>query len=57
MYPSLKGIKIAVLGGDAREVILVVSALLNLGTEIRLIGMPAQKNPSITMCRTITDEF
>jgi len=56
MYPSLKGIKIAVLGGDAREVILV-SALLNLGTEIRLIGMPAQKNPSITMCRTITDEF
>ena len=39
MYPDLKGIEVAVLGGDARELILV-SELLNLGAKIKITGLP-----------------
>lgn len=54
MYPNLKGIEVAVLGGDAREFILV-SELLNLGAKIKITGLPVQKLPNVTMCKTVID--
>ncbi|AQS59323.1 dipicolinate synthase subunit DpsA [Desulforamulus ferrireducens] len=44
MQPDLKGIKVAVLGGDAREVILA-STLSRLGAHVRVVGLPVKSDP------------
>lgn len=54
MLPDLQGIKIAVLGGDAREIILV-SELVRLGGQVRVVGLPVQQTINVTTCDTITE--
>ncbi|CCO09409.1 dipicolinate synthase subunit DpsA [Desulforamulus hydrothermalis] len=44
MQPDLKGVKVAVLGGDAREIVLV-STLSRLGAHVRVVGLPVKQDP------------
>ncbi|AEG60174.1 dipicolinate synthase subunit DpsA [Desulforamulus ruminis] len=44
MQPDLKGVKVAVLGGDAREIVLV-STLSRLGAYVRVVGLPVKNDP------------
>ncbi|MCL5289483.1 MAG: dipicolinate synthase subunit DpsA [Bacillota bacterium] len=44
MQPDLKGVKVAVLGGDAREIVLV-STLSRLGAYVRVVGLPVKHDP------------
>ncbi len=44
MQPDLKGVKVAVLGGDAREIELV-STLSRLGAHVRVVGLPVKHDP------------
>lgn len=52
MLPDLKGIKVAVLGGDAREIILV-SELARLGAQIQVVGLPVLKTVNVSLCDDI----
>ncbi|MBM7854455.1 dipicolinate synthase subunit A [Desulfohalotomaculum tongense] len=54
MHPDLQGIKVAVLGGDAREIILV-SELSRLGIKLQVVGLPVQNTPNVTTCCNIAD--
>ncbi|MGB9803577.1 dipicolinate synthase subunit DpsA, partial [Desulfofundulus sp.] len=51
MQPDLKGIKLAVLGGDAREKILV-ERLAVLGAHLKVVGVPVE-GENITPCGEI----
>ncbi|MCL5780432.1 MAG: dipicolinate synthase subunit DpsA [Firmicutes bacterium] len=44
MQPDLNGVKVAVLGGDAREIVLV-STLSRLGAHVRVVGLPVKQDP------------
>lgn len=44
MQPDLKGVKVAVLGGDAREIVLV-STLSRLGAHVQVVGLPVKHEP------------
>lgn len=44
MQPNIKGVKVAVLGGDAREVVLV-STLSRLGAHVQVVGLPIINEP------------
>lgn len=44
MQPDLKGVQVAVLGGDAREIVLVAS-LSRLGAYVRVVGLPVKNDP------------
>ncbi|MEG6615703.1 dipicolinate synthase subunit DpsA [Peptococcaceae bacterium 1198_IL3148] len=48
MQPDLQGIRIAVLGGDARE-ILLVSELSRLGAHVQVVGLPVQGTENVTI--------
>lgn len=54
MLPDLQGIKVAVLGGDAREIILV-SELARLGAQVQVVGLPVPKTINVTLCANVTD--
>jgi len=49
MEGMLVGIKVALLGGDAREVVLL-KELLKLGAEVRTAGLPAQQEQKNYEC-------
>lgn len=44
MSSQFKGLKVAVLGGDARELV-VIEELVKLGLEVRASGLPVVSNP------------
>jgi dipicolinate synthase subunit A len=48
MQPDLQGVRVAVLGGDAREIILV-SELSRLGAKVQIVGLPAQETENVTI--------
>lgn len=53
MQPDLKGVKVAVLGGDARELVLV-SALSRLGAHVQVAGLPVKNDPPhVTLCHSL----
>ena len=54
MQPNLEGVRIAVLGGDAREIVLT-SELLRLGAKVQAVGVPVQGLPNVTVCYTVAD--
>lgn len=54
MQPDLQGVKIAVLGGDAREIILV-HELSRLGAIIQVVGLPVQESPNVTECHDVSE--
>lgn len=56
MQPHLSGVTVAVLGGDAREVVLA-KGLLAAGVSIRAVGMPDsfKAGPGVEICRDIPE--
>lgn len=54
MQPNLAGIKIAVLGGDAREIVLT-SELSRLGAKLQVIGVPVTGLSNVKVCHTVSD--
>ncbi len=54
MQPDLQGIKVAVLGGDAREIILV-SELSRLGAMVHVVAVPVQNDPNVIECATVAE--
>lgn len=54
MFRKLPGLRIAVLGGDAREVFLV-EHLAGLGLLVRVFGLPVAKGESITPCQSLAE--
>ncbi|MEW5898495.1 MAG: dipicolinate synthase subunit A N-terminal domain-containing protein, partial [Bacillota bacterium] len=51
MFAKLPGIKIAILGGDAREVYLA-GHLAGLGFSVRVFGLPAPEGANVTVCQS-----
>lgn len=51
MSSLLKGIKLAVLGGDARELVMIPE-LLKLGMEVQVVGLPLENNEAVKVCAT-----
>ncbi|MFZ5649087.1 MAG: dipicolinate synthase subunit DpsA [Bacillota bacterium] len=56
MQPHLSGVTVAVLGGDAREVVLA-EGLLAAGARIRAVGTPdsLKRGPGVEICRDISE--
>ncbi len=55
MQPDLKGVKVAVLGGDAREIILV-STLSRLGAHVQVVGLPVKNDPPhVRVCQSLDE--
>jgi dipicolinate synthase subunit A len=54
MQPDLKGIKIAVLGGDARER-FVVERLAALGAQLQIVGLPVAENAGVKLFQHIEE--
>ncbi|WP_031514450.1 dipicolinate synthase subunit DpsA [Desulfofalx alkaliphila] len=54
MQPDLQGVKVAVLGGDAREIILV-HEFSRLGAQVQVAGLPVQQSDHVIVCRTVAD--
>ncbi|MTI82260.1 MAG: dipicolinate synthase subunit DpsA [Firmicutes bacterium] len=54
MHPELQGLKLAVLGGDAREIILV-SELSRVGIKVQVAGLPVQNTPNVTVCHSTAE--
>jgi len=56
MQPSLEGVKIAVLGGDARELALAGELALS-GAAVKVVGLPAGSGPEerLTACRCLRE--
>lgn len=55
MQPDLRGIKVGVLGGDARELVLV-STLVTLGAQVKVVGLPVTEElPHIRVCPTLEE--
>lgn len=56
MQPHMSGVTVAVLGGDAREVVLA-KGLLAAGVRIRAVGMPDSLKtcPGLEICRDIPE--
>lgn len=55
MQPDLKGINVAVLGGDAREIVLV-STLSRLGAYVKVVGLPVNSDPPhVTICGSLEE--
>lgn len=55
MQPDLKGVKVAVLGGDAREIVLVAK-LSRLGAHVRVVGLPVKNDPpNVTLYQSMED--
>lgn len=54
MQPHLKGVTVAVLGGDAREAFLV-QHLADIGVRVRVVGLPVEAREGIDTCRDIPD--
>ena len=52
MQPDLKGVKIAVLGGDARETYLV-ERLAALGAHLHIVGLPVTENANVRIFQQI----
>ncbi len=52
MQPWLKGVTVAVLGGDAREVTLARS-LVDAGCLVRTVGLPLDDCPGVSVCPDI----
>lgn len=53
MQPSLEGVKVAVLGGDARELVLVHELVLS-GAAVRVVGLPVGNDSErVTLCRCL----
>ena len=54
MKLSLKGIKVAVLGGDSREVFLIPE-LVQLGATCQTFGLPIERMDGVKICRSISE--
>ncbi len=54
MQPDLQGIKVAVLGGDAREIILT-SELARLGATVKVLGLPVENDYNVIECSTVAE--
>lgn len=54
MQPRLNGVSIAVLGGDAREVILA-ERLAVLGASVKAIGLPVKSHENIEQCHDLAE--
>lgn len=54
MFAELAGLKIAILGGDAREMYLA-NHLANLGFFVRVYGLPAKAQGNITVHQNLTE--
>jgi len=55
MQPDLKGVRVAVLGGDAREIVLV-STLSRLGAHVQVVGLPVKHDPPhVCLCRSLEE--
>ncbi|WP_066635328.1 dipicolinate synthase subunit DpsA [Desulfolucanica intricata] len=54
MKPDLRRVKIAVLGGDAREVVLV-ERLAALGVLLKVVGLPVTTGNNVIACRKIEE--
>jgi dipicolinate synthase subunit A len=49
MQPDLKGVSVALIGGDAREVILA-ERLADLGATVRVVALPVREQVNIKHC-------
>jgi len=56
MRPDLRGMSIAVLGGDARELV-VIEKLVSLGALIKVMGLPVKDMPGVTAIRNPEEEL
>lgn len=56
MHSNLQGVRVAVVGGDAREIILV-SELSRLGMKVQVAGLPVQDSHNIKVYQSISDAF
>ncbi|AEF94333.1 dipicolinic acid synthetase, A subunit [Desulfotomaculum nigrificans CO-1-SRB] len=55
MQPDLKGVRVAVLGGDAREIELV-STLSRLGAHVQVVGLPVKNDPPhVKLCQSLEE--
>ncbi|MFZ5645765.1 MAG: dipicolinate synthase subunit DpsA [Bacillota bacterium] len=54
MQPRLKGIAIAILGGDARELILA-EHLGAIGALVKVVGLPAQDCQGVDICEGLSE--
>lgn len=54
MQPDLNGVSVAVLGGDAREVILA-ERLAALGASVKVVGLPVKSHDNIEMCHDLEE--
>ncbi|MHB8918544.1 MAG: dipicolinate synthase subunit DpsA [Desulfocucumaceae bacterium] len=53
MQPHLRGVSVAVLGGDTRQIILARS-LADCGARVRVVGLPVGDHPGIDICTDIS---